>query len=382
MRRTPNPGKPAAAGKPTALTTRPRRRRAISRKPAKSQHGGPAKPQRNKAPSTARQASTLADLHEQVSALARDLAEAREQQTATSRLLDVTSRAAFDLQAVFETLAESTATLCGADRGFVFRFDGEVLRAVAGFNPSPGHKEFTARNPIPPGRQSGAARAALERRTIHIHDVLADPEYSYRAKNIEQLRTVLAVPIIKGNTLLGVILIYRLEKVRPFTDRQIALVETFANHAAMAIENVRLFKEIETRNRDLTEALEQQAATAEVFRAMSEAPNDAQPVFDAIVRSAPRLISGSSATVTRLVDQTLHIAAFSSVSASADEAVRRRYPTPLERMYGPKIAIRTLAPFSISDTESDPGMPADARAYPRTRGYRTPTHIPMLRPAP
>jgi signal transduction histidine kinase/DNA-binding response OmpR family regulator len=137
--------------------------------------------------------------------------------------------------------------------------------------------------------------------------------------------------------------------------------------------------ELREFERRLTDALEQQAATAEIFRAMSEASHDAQPVFDAIVRSAPRLINGASAMVTLLVDETLHIAAFSSVSAEGDEAVRRRYPAPLERLYGPKNAIRTLAPFSIADTESDPGVPTDVREFTRARGYRAVAYIPMLR---
>jgi GAF domain len=230
-------------------------RRTTSRRPAKTQHGGTAKLKRRNAPTAVRRGgSSIADLQEQLRRQARELEEARaeqaaiaientcllselrqrtmdlteslEQQTATSKLLDVISRSASDLEAVFETLAESTGRLCGADRGFVFRFDGQVLRMVAGFNASPGQKDFVARNPIRPGRHSAAARAALERRAIHVPDVLADPEYSYGAKNIERLRTVLAVPILKGDISLGVILIYRLKDVRPFTDKQIALVET------------------------------------------------------------------------------------------------------------------------------------------------------------
>ena len=112
---------------------------------------------------------------------------------------------------------------------------------VVGYNSTPGFVDWVAKNPIRPGRYSGSARAALERRTIHITDVLADPEYVYGAKDIEPIRTILGVPILKGDDLLGVMMIYRLE-VKPFTDRQIALVETFADQAAIAIENVRLFE--------------------------------------------------------------------------------------------------------------------------------------------
>jgi class 3 adenylate cyclase/putative methionine-R-sulfoxide reductase with GAF domain len=180
-----------------------------------------------------------------------DLTEALEQQTATSGVLEVISRSAFDLRAVFETVAESSIRLCGADRAFIFRFDGELLRMVVAHNSSPEFAEWIANHPIRPGRHSASARAALERRTINIPDVQADPEFTYGAKDFEAVRTVLAVPILKGADLLGVMILNRLE-VRPFTDRQIALVETFADQAAIAIENLRLLDEL----RDRTEEVE------------------------------------------------------------------------------------------------------------------------------
>jgi signal transduction histidine kinase len=126
---------------------------------------------------------------------------------------------------------------------------------VAAYNASQDFKKWVEQHPIRPGRHSGSARAALERRTIHIPDVLADPEYSYGAKDVEAIRTVLGVPILKGNDLLGVMMIYHLE-VRPFTDKQIALVETFADQAAIAIENVRLFESVEARTRELAKSLD------------------------------------------------------------------------------------------------------------------------------
>jgi len=188
-------------------------------------------------------------------ASSEDLRESLQQQTATADVLKVISRSAFDLNAVFQTVAESSVRLCGADRAFIFRFDGELLRMAVAFNSSPEFTEWVAQHPIRPGQHSGSARAALERRTIHIPDVLSDPNYSYGAKDVETIRTVLGVPILKGDDLLGVMMIYHLE-VRPFTDKQIALVETFADQAAIAIENVRLFEQVRERTRELTQSLD------------------------------------------------------------------------------------------------------------------------------
>ena len=182
--------------------------------------------------------------------LLNELKQSLEQQTATANVLDVISRSAFDLHAVFKTVAESSVRLCGADRSFIFRFDDERLRMAVAFNSSPEFEGWIAQHPIPPGRQSGAARAALERRTIHIHDVQADPEFTYGAKDFEAVRTVLAVPILKGADLLGVMILNRLE-VRPFSDQQIALVETFADQAAIAIENVRLLDQLRERTEEV-----------------------------------------------------------------------------------------------------------------------------------
>jgi GAF domain-containing protein len=176
--------------------------------------------------------------------------EALDQQTATAEVLGVINSSPGDIIPVFETVAESAVRLCDADKAFIFRFDGEFLRAAATFNASQELKEFVDNHPIRPGRYSGTARCALERRTIHIHDVMADPEYTYGAKGVDPIRTVLCVPMLKGGELLGVILVYHLE-VSPFSDKQIALIETFADQAVIAIENARLLDELRDRQAEL-----------------------------------------------------------------------------------------------------------------------------------
>jgi signal transduction histidine kinase len=222
-----------------------------------------------------------------------DLTESLEQQTATSKVLEVISRSAFDLQAVFETVAESSVRLCGADRATIWRFDGELLRMVAAFNAPQALKEFFAQNPIRPGRGSITGRAVLERRTIQIPDVLADPEYTYGSKDVEAIRTLLAVPILKGDDLLGVLGIYHLEEVMPFTDKQIALLETFADQAAIAIDNVRLLDALRYRTDELGRSVSELHALGEVSQAVNSTL-DLETVLSTIVTKAVQL-SGTEA---------------------------------------------------------------------------------------
>jgi GAF domain-containing protein len=222
-----------------------------------------------------------------------DLTESLEQQTATSKVLEVISRSAFDLQAVFETVAESSVRLCGADRAFVLRFDGGLLRMAVTYNVSHELAEFMRQNPIQLGRYSASGRAALERRTIHIPDVLADPEYTYGSKDVDKLRTVVAIPILKGDDLLGVMTIYHLEEVRPFTDKQIALLETFADQAAIAIDNVRLLDALRHRTDELGRSVGELQALGEVSQAVNSTL-DLETVLSTIVAKAVQL-SGTEA---------------------------------------------------------------------------------------
>jgi signal transduction histidine kinase len=222
-----------------------------------------------------------------------DLTESLEQQTATSKVLEVISRSAFDLQAVFETVAESSVRLCGADRASVFRFDGELLRMAVAFNAPQALRDFLSQNPIRPGRDSATGRAALERQTVHIRDALADPEYSFRAKDVDKIVTLLAVPILKGDDLLGVLTIYHLEEIRPFTDKQIALVETFADQAAIAIDNVRLLDELRHRTDELGRSVGELRALGEVSQAVNSTL-DLEIVLSTIVAKAVEL-SGTDA---------------------------------------------------------------------------------------
>ena len=307
--------------------------------------------------------------------LLSELRQSLEQQTATSNVLEVISRSAFDLQAVFETVAESSVRLCGADRAFIFRYDGELLRMIAAYNSPSEFKEWVAQHPIRPGRHSGSARAALEHRTIHIPDVLADPEYSYGAKDVEAIRTVLGVPILKGNELLGVMMIYHLE-VRPFTDKQIALVETFADQAAIAIENVRLFDAVQQRTSALSEALEQQTATSDVLNVMSRSTFQLQPVLDTIVQTASRLCDAEFAIIFRLQDGKYHLAAANNATAIF---VQHAATNPIAPGRGSLIGRTALEQKTVHlpDCLADPEY--NYFEYQSSGQYRTMLGVPLLR---
>ncbi|WP_439399354.1 GAF domain-containing protein [Bradyrhizobium sp. PMVTL-01] len=227
-----------------------------------------------------------ARLFNEVQAKTRDLEETLRQQTATAEVLKVISRSTVDIQPVFDVIAENAVNLCEAERAFIFRYDGQVLRAVAHCNAGPEVQKFVYGNPIAPGKQSISARAALERRTIHIADIQADPDYAYALKDTRPIRTLLSVPMLKGEELVGVITSYRLE-IKPFSEEQIRLMEAFASQAVIAIENVRLFNETK-------EALERQTATTEVLEVINSSPGNLAPVFDEMLEKAIRLCDAVS----------------------------------------------------------------------------------------
>jgi signal transduction histidine kinase len=316
----------------------------------------------------------LTDAHAQVT-------ESLDQQTATSEVLKVISRSAFELQPVLETLIESAVRLCGADKGLIYRQDGDLYRAAVSYGHSPQWQQVIEQYPIAQDRTSAVGRAVLDRRVVHIYDILADPEYRWAESHhgVQDMhRTILAVPMLREGAVIGVIVIRR-TRVEPFTDKQVGLVTTFADQAVIAIENVRLFTELQASNRELTTALDTQTATSEILQVISRSQTDVQPVFDAIVESAVRLLRGNASTLTRLAGDQIELAAFTSTNDVGDAVHRARFPLLLHSDEDHGQAMRNRAPFNSADAHSDPRLPETQQASARVRGYRSVVVVPLLR---
>ena len=324
-------------------------------------------------------------LFKELEARNRDVTESLEQQTATSEVLKLISRSTFDVQAILETLIESAVRLCGAEHGHIYRFDGELLQRAAGYGSSLEHAELRRRHPVRLWRGSIVGRAALERRVVHVPDVLADPEFGeIEAQRVAGLRTSLSVPLLKENELIGVFAIWRTD-VRPFTDKQIGLVTTFADQAVIAIENVRLFSELQEKNRALTEAhaqviesLEQQMATAEILRVIASSPTDLQPVMDVVVASAARFCGATDGSIFRLEGE--HLRAVARIGSL-------RRPTPIGGIIAtsPDVvggrAVRERRTIHVEDiTTAEAEFPDTVSRHRQTEStYRTILATPLLR---
>ena len=310
-----------------------------------------------------------------------DLSESLQQQTATADVLKVISRSAFDLQTVLDTLVESAARLCEAEMALIHRREGEHYRAAATFGFPPEFWAFMQDHPIAPGRGSIVGRVALERHAIQIEDVAVDPEYTLsQATSLARQHTALGVPLLRENELIGVIVLAR-QRVELFTEKQIALVTTFADQAVIAIENVRLFYEVQAKTRDLEESLQQQTATSEVLQVISSSPGDLAPVFDKMLENATRVCGAEFGTMMLLEDGVVRpVARYNSPPALAAVRGGEAYRPPPGSLLATAIETKNLA--QIADLRTSPTYIERARPtvdLVELGGARTVVVVPMLR---
>jgi GAF domain-containing protein len=302
--------------------------------------------------------------------LFNELKESLEQQTATSEILGVIASSPTDVQPVLDVVAENAARLCDSTDSQIYRADGDMLERMAVYGPM--SVDPTPRRLFTRGSPTG--RAVIDRQTIHVHDVAAELEGEYpdAPQRITGTRTIVATPLMREGIPIGVINIRRTE-VRPFSDRQIKLLETFAAQAVIAIENVRLFKELQERNRDLTEALEQQTATSEILEVIASSPTDIQPVLAAIAESATRLCDATDAHISHVDGDILRLNAHTS-----DASLQREVPIARNHIAGQALLDRRT--IHIHDLAAEP---EDKYGAPRWRslGFRTVLIAPLMREA-
>ncbi len=316
-----------------------------------------------------------------------DLTESLEQQTATSEVLHAISSSPGELEPVFQAMLENAVRICEASYGVLFRFEEGAWRAAAMHGVPPAFAEYWQRGPQRPGPRTALGRVAETKQTIHIVDVTTEPAYVdgepifVAAVNLGRFRTILNVPILRDNELIGAFAIYR-QEVRPFTDKQIALVQNFAAQAVIAIENTRLLNELRQRTDDLSESLEQQTATSEVLSVISSSPGELEPVFESLLANAVR-VCGAKFGVLFLPEGddayrsvALHGAppAFAE-SRRRDPLIRLNPATTLGRVAATKQVVQ------VEDIRADPAYTSDPTRSPllELAGARTMLNVPMLK---
>ena len=311
-------------------------------------------------------------LFDAVQARTHELQESLEYQTAISEVLNVISRSPSQIQPVLDTIAETAQRLCQAKDAYIFRLSSGRYHLAAVRDATAEQVKFLRENPIAPGRGSITGRVAIECRPVHVVDVLADPEYKLHLQGHSGYRTTLGVPLLREGVAIGIIVLTH-EVVRPFTDKQIELVTTFADQALIAIENARLFEEVQARTREVSEALEQQTATSEVLRVISSSPADMEPVFGAILANATKICAAAFGNLMLYDGEVFrHVTLHNAPPAWAAE--RQRNP----------IVRRPAVVYGLVDTKqavhvADMAIENPNGPITRLAGARTYLNVPMLK---
>src|SRR5215813_1801823 len=341
----------------------------------KAGHREMTKLKRRKEPTGVRsRGSSMADLQEQLDRRTRELNEALDHQTAASAVLSVIGRSPADAQPVFDAIVQNAARLCQTVFSVVYLYDGDRLRMAAANNYTSDALRRAQALARQPERSHLAGRAVLDRAIVHVQDVLADPDYSRELALAGGWRAVLSVPLLRDGKPLGAISVAKAEAV-PFSNRQNQLLNTFADQAVIAIENVRLFDEVQARTRELSEALDQQMAMSGVLRVISSSPMDLAPVFDTILTNATRLCEGNFALLCRydggvlVGEATCH-----GTPEFTEEFMGLRFTPGRE---GPtRLAALERRTVHVTDMTVEPGFSPMVLQYERAR---TVLAVPLLR---
>ena len=364
-----------------------RRRSRAGGKPIKARRRKAATLKRSNAPKVSgRRKPSSTNANTESALLKRDRDEALEQQAAISEILHIIARAPGDLKPVFEAMLASAMRICEAQFGNLWLYDGDAYRVQAMRGAPPNLVEQWSKGPLRWRPNTGLGRLAATKKIVHIADVTAEKAYAERdplrvaTADILGARTFLAAPMLKDGELIGAIVIYRKE-VRLFSEKQIALVKDFAAQAVIAIENTRLLNELRERTADLTESLEQQTATADVLRVISNSPGDLEPVFETMLASARRICKAEFGILYLCEGDGLRAVAMHNVPPVLAEARKRGVNRPDPRT-GVGLAVKTRQPVQIPDLSKEQayldGHP-HVVASVELGGIRTTLNVPMLK---
>ena len=350
---------------------------------------GKDKRAKRKAPAASNPPEAPADHNKEIATLRRELTEAHQREAATADVLKVISRSTFDLQTVLDTLVESAVRLCNADMATMTRPRGEFFEQVAWYGFPADRDGALKAVRIPAGRGTLSGRTFLEGKVVQIEDIQADPEHKTHGTHgilaeldaASPVRTMLGVPLVRDGATIGVFALQR-KTVQPFTDKQIELVATFADQAVIAIENARLFDEVQARTKELTESLEQQTATSEVLGIISSSPGELEPVFQKMLENATRVCNAKFGTMLLQEGGAFRTVALHNIPPAYAELMRRQPliqappDGPLDR------AARTKQFVHVADLREEPtylrGLQA-VRAMADVGGARTFLLIPMVK---
>jgi two-component system, NtrC family, sensor kinase len=322
----------------------------------------------------------VADLRRQLAACRTERDEALAQQAASAEILQVINRSSGDLASALDVILEKATRICEAKLGIAYCFDGGVFRVEAVRDATPAHIEYLRREPPRPDPKNALGHLLQAKQPIHIADIKAEPTYTEREParvatvEIAGARTYLAVPMLKEDRLIGAIAICR-QEVRPFSDGQIEMAQTFANHAAIAIENTRLLTELRERTHDLKESLDYQTATSDVLKVISRSTFDLQPVLDTLIETASRLSDGPTAGLAVRQRGIYRYVATTGMTPELDAAVRSRSFVSGSGSMVPRVLSERRV-VHIADVTVDPDYNF---AEVVSLGVRTLLGVPMLR---